>query len=835
MQDFRSQALDFYLETSNLFKEELRENILVKTLEILARFTGADQVLHACERDRITARVECASPVLLQRQYAIFSPVLLTDAMASRHPVFYDAFPNEEAFHYAQNFEARSGIIIPSFPNNEKRAYILFWKQPNEFATGFKEYISIITPRLHELAEMNQAFFSFDILRTRYMAIWNTAPQGLLFTDDSGALGWVNKKASEMLGLPEGQMEPAKIAAAMARLRQQAVNADEITTIGQELFRSPHKEVHDWKWIYGSPVERVLCISSTPTVQRGIRGRLWMFDDITSDYMREELLTQLNAELEEKSAKAEIESKAKSEFLANMSHEIRTPMNGVIGMTSLLMQTPLTDEQHDFVETIRISGDSLLTIINDILDFSKIESGKMDLEEQPFAVGTVIEETFDLLATKANEKHVDLLYRIDENVPVYLAGDITRVRQILVNLVGNAIKFTDKGEILVSVRVENNSATLYEIRFDVKDTGIGIQEDKLDKLFKAFSQADTSTTRKFGGTGLGLAISARLAQLMGGTVYVTSEYGKGSTFSFSIVAKIPDTLPEVRLPASIDYLKGKRVLIVDDNKTNLSILSKQCKNWGMEADAFSKPAEVLQIAEKISQYDLILTDMMMPEIDGIQLTHQLRKNYGIQVPVVLLSSSHADIKKNSEEGALFATVLTKPVKMAPLYQALNDICRPKDSIVSQPKKAAAAPEIKAMSDDLPLRILVAEDNMVNQKLALKILERLGYMADVAGNGLEALQAFDRQYYDLVFMDVQMPEMDGFAASRKLKDRFSSEVIRPHIFALTAHALGEEREKAIEAGMDDYLTKPFRIEDVQRILEKWADKLRASCSTEKKSS
>ena len=498
-----------------------------------------------------------------------------------------------------------------------------------------------------------------------------------------------------------------------------------------------------------------------------------------------------------------------------MSHEIRTPMNGVIGMSSLLSETTLSDQQREYTNTITTCGESLLNVINDILDFSKIESGNMELEQEDFNLRACIEDVLDIFGTKAAGLGLDLVYHIDHNVPLQIVGDDLRLRQILTNLVSNAMKFTQKGEVFVGVHlVKPDESENLTLQFEVRDTGIGIPADKLDRLFMAFSQVDSSTTRKYGGTGLGLTISEKLVKLMEGEVHVESMVGQGSTFSFTIKTAVGKKVLKAYTQYNMTDLQNKKILVIDDNMTNLAILKSQLELWKLIPILADSAEGGLDILSKDPQIELVLTDMQMPYMNGLQLAKNVRKQYP-SLPVILLSSVGEDYTKNNSH--LFNSILNKPVRQHVLSRHILDALQPQNN--SMPGEKDIQQKLPAnFSEKYPLEILVAEDNLINQKVIMHILHKLGYKPGLVENGAEAVDEARKKQYDIILMDMQMPEMDGIQATRFIRQNLENQ---PVIIALTANTMEGDQEECLKAGMNDYLSKPVRLEELTNKLEKWS--------------
>ncbi|MGD9832657.1 MAG: response regulator [Piscinibacter sp.] len=669
---------------------------------------------------------------------------------------------------------------------------------------------------LRDVSEAREATRALARSEARFRELAASAPVGIFQTDARGLCEYVNERWCAMAG-----MTPAEAAAGgwlravhpADRLRVlQAWNA---AVEGRDSFDLRHRFLRpdgSESWVMARAVR-------SHDVEGGFLGTV---TDVTESH-------QQALALERAKADAEAAARAKSLFLANMSHEIRTPLNAVIGMTTLLLDTPMSEDQRDFARTIRASGESLLEIINDILDYSKADVGKLEIEQQVFDLRRCVEDSLDLIAPRALEKRLNLAYLIEDGTPEALVGDATRIRQILVNLLSNAVKFTHQGEVFVAVDSEPVEGDTRRIRFSVQDSGIGIASEHVPRLFQSFTQVDASTTRKYGGTGLGLAITKRLAELMGGTVSVHSEPGQGSRFDVTVLAQVAAAAePADFLQRDVPALAGKRLLIVDDNLTNRRILTRMAMMWGMQPSTLPSALEALDRIRHGESFDVAVLDMSMPGIDGLELAVEIRRRRTAEeLPIVMLTSLGQRQALQEAHGADLAAFLAKPIKASQLFATLVAVVQGQ-RLAPQPPAPAPAPQIPVLAASLPLRVLVAEDNAINQRVALRLLQRLGYRADVAANGLEVIDAVERQHYDVVLMDIQMPEMDGLQAARWIAQRRGPDGL-PCVIAMTANAMPGDREAYIAAGMDGYVAKPIDMGDLAVAITRAALRVRGAAA------
>jgi two-component system, sensor histidine kinase and response regulator len=646
-----------------------------------------------------------------------------------------------------------------------------------------------------------------------YRAFLNNIPAIAVIKDSECRIVYINEemartynvKLEDLQGKPSGVWLPPEIAKKI-RLQDQEVLTTKRMVRCEEVIPTPDGVLHH-RLTYRFPLEGPDGESLVGAVGIDITDR-----------------KQAEAALHGAKEMAESANRAKSEFLANMSHEIRTPLNGVVGMTDLALGTVLTAEQREYLDTVKASADSLLTVINDILDFSKIEAGRIDLEKVHFDIRDHLETTLKTLALRADEKGVELLCEIAPQVPDVIRGDPTRLRQIMMNLVGNAIKFTDEGEVALKLHVLEDSGETRTFHFTVSDTGIGIPPEKQKSIFEPFTQADSSTTRKYGGTGLGLTISIRLVQIMGGKMWVESCPGVGTQFHFTVPLETSAQPLEIGAIAPAELLRGVRVLIVDDNRTNRRILDGMLKHWEMLPSSVEGGEEaiaaLLAAHTAGNPYGLIVSDLLMPKMDGFTFIEKVREHSELSTATIMLITS-AGLRGDAArcEALGVAAYLMKPVRQSELREAIARVLGAKE-------QKGAIPLITryALSDALDpsarLRVLIAEDNAVNQRLAARLLEKRGHRVTVTANGREAVQALDADVYDLVLMDVQMPEMDGFETTAVIRSREQRTGGHLPIIALTAHAMKGDRERCLEAGMDGYLSKPIRAHELDEVLGKY---------------
>ena len=741
----------------------------------------------------------------------------------------HDFFPRE----LAEKYRADDRLVLETRCNFETT-------EEFQSPTGERRYTHVVKSPVYDAAnnlvgiqgifsdvtEKERAERELFTTKARLQAVMDAATQvAIISTDNHGAIDLFNTGAERMLGYqldevlgrtPEIFHLPAEIEARGEVLTKQFDRPIRGFDVFLELARRGDHEEREWTYIRkdGSQLKVMLSVTSKVDHEGRVNGFLTIATDITVRYRAEAVM------LKAKEA-AEAANRAKSDFLANMSHEIRTPLNAIIGMTELVRDTDLNVTQREYLSMVQESGESLLAVINDILDFSKIEAGKLNLERVSFNLREVLGDTMKSLALRAHRKQLELACHVATSVPTGVEGDPHRLRQIVVNLVGNAIKFTEQGEVILDVEVEQIDGDDIVLHFQVTDTGIGISADQLHTIFEAFEQADTSTTRRYGGTGLGLAISSRLVELMRGRIWVESELGKGSTFHFLI--HFAKSTSDTEVPGSVIYppmLNGLNVLIVDDNSTNRRILVEILTNWMMNPTAVSGVtsaiSELKRASENSRPFDLVLTDAHMPEADGFELARQIQQNNVLCRSMVMMLTSGDrpnDIKRCSELGV--SAYLVKPIKQSELLESILVAIGGQSSITGSFEKTAIA----SRKSSFPKSILLAEDSLINQKLAIGLLEKWGHHVTVANDGHEAVHLSGTKTFDLVLMDVQMPELDGLDATRAIRRREQLTGVHLPILAMTAHAMKGDRERCLEAGMDDYLMKPIRADQLFQALER----------------
>jgi PAS domain S-box-containing protein len=769
--------------------ESLPGNILCKDLE--GRFTFANS--RACET--LGAPLDA---ILGKTDYDFFPPALAAKYQADDRLVLASGKTHETV----EGHQGAAGL-----------QFVQVIKSPVRDAGGRLAGIQVVFWDVTEKALLEEKLhYERELLRS----LLDASPDSIYFKDLDSRFLSVSRSLSERIGLaaPEDAVgktdadffHPDHVAAALADERH-------IIQTGEPVVGKMEHEVTR----HGQ--ERWLLTTKMPlqNTKGKIVGTLGVSRDVTElKHAEDELAIARDAALES--------ARLKSEFLANMSHEIRTPLNAVVGMAGLLLDTNLDSEQREFASTIRTSADVLLGIVNDILDFSKIEAGKMAIETIDFDVTQVIEEAADLIAEQAHSKGLELVMSIPARLQRHVKGDPSRIRQVLVNLVSNAVKFTERGEVVISVEVTGTSGRHQTLKWQVRDTGVGIRADAQARLFSAFMQADGSTTRRYGGTGLGLAICKRLVSLMGGDIGFESTPGKGTTFWFTLTLERQAGLPR---PVERGSLDGTRVLVIDDNQTNRTILHRQLAAWGIrDGSAASGPdalSELRREAAAGDPYQLVILDMQMPDMDGVDVARAIKADPALRHTLIVILTSlayHPDDVDLQRIG--IAAYLTKPVKQSRLYDCLATVLGDRGGSLQPVAVRPAGRTVTRVSAGLAgRRVLVAEDNPVNQKVALRLLEKLGVRAEAVGNGLEVLESLARSTYDVILMDCQMPELDGYETSQKIRQREQAHGggQRQYIIAVTAHALEGDRERCLAAGMDDYVSKPIRIDKLTEVLER----------------
>ena len=739
--------------------------------------------------------------VFANRQYLDEWNMTLADIVGKTDD---DLFPEELARKFsADDAEIlRTGEISCESEEHATRDGRLRWieriKGPLRDAEGNIVGIQIL---FWDVTDRHEALVALD--RERYLlhSLMDNVPDAVYFKDRDSRFLRISRAQADKYGLASPDEAIGKTDADVfseEHARRALADEREIMRTGQPIVAKLERQTwsdRDDIWV-----------STTKMPLRNSDGRIVGTFGISRDVTQ---LKQTQKELERARDAANAASRAKGDFLANMSHEIRTPMNAIIGMTELLLDTDLTPTQREYLQMVLESGDALLELLNDILDFSKIEAGRLELERVPFDIRDALGDTLKSLALRAHSRGIELAFSIDSSVPFAVQGDVGRLRQVIVNLVGNAIKFTEQGEVVLEVRAETQSDSECVLRFSVRDTGIGIPAEKQQQIFEEFQQADSSTTRRYGGTGLGLAISARLVQMMGGRLGVESEPGRGSTFSFSATFGITDVAPHDHRMRSV-VLTDTRVLIVDDNATNRRILFDMLTNWGLKPTLATDAREAFAYLQEAARGDdpcgLVLSDVNMPDVDGFEMAAWIRDEDTLaSTPMIMLTSAGRPGDADRRSSLSINAHLLKPVKQSELFDAIVTV------LGASSAETAPVEEVPSTVPALQsARVLLAEDNPVNQRLAQGVLEKLGCHVTIAENGNQAVAAWSAHQFDVLLMDVQMPEMDGIEATAEIRRLEQTLGRRTPIVAMTAHAMTGDRERCLEAGMDDYLSKPVRL-------------------------